>query len=173
MPGLRKASTELVLSGNSIAVAPRDLWRRPNRSITPPVPDYFPLKLLLATFAGWVGRQQAKAIEYLVEENRVLREQLGDQRLRLDDDHRRRLAVRGHVLGRRALAMIATNPSHRAIRLTLTPPAVVKVPPTTNCGGRGPAPSGFHQSAARTIDGPDAQPLCNGRSDDCQRLRNR
>ena len=28
-------------------------------------------QLLLATFAGWVGRQQAVVITYLIEENRV------------------------------------------------------------------------------------------------------
>lgn len=30
-----------------------------------------PLRFLLPTFAGWVNRQQAQAIAYLVEENRV------------------------------------------------------------------------------------------------------
>ena len=34
------------------------------------------LQLLLATFAGWVGRKQTAIIVYLVEENRVLKEQL-------------------------------------------------------------------------------------------------
>ncbi len=29
-------------------------------------------QLLLATFAGWVGRQQSAVISYLIEENRVL-----------------------------------------------------------------------------------------------------
>jgi hypothetical protein len=32
------------------------------------------LQLLLATFAGWVGRKQTRIIAYLVEENRVLKE---------------------------------------------------------------------------------------------------
>ncbi len=34
-------------------------------------------------FAGWVHRQQLDVIDYLKEENRVLREMLGEQRLRL------------------------------------------------------------------------------------------
>ncbi len=34
-------------------------------------PDTFPLQILLATFSGWVNRQQAQAIDYLREENRV------------------------------------------------------------------------------------------------------
>jgi len=47
-------------------------------------------------------------IEYLVEENRVLREQIGDRMPQLTDDQRRRLAAKGQVLGRRALAEVAT-----------------------------------------------------------------
>ncbi len=38
------------------------------------------LQLLLATFAGWVGRHQACVIAYLIEENRVLKEQLESTR---------------------------------------------------------------------------------------------
>ncbi len=34
------------------------------------MPDIFPLQLLLATFAGWVNRDQGQVIAYLVEENR-------------------------------------------------------------------------------------------------------
>lgn len=40
------------------------------------------LTFLLLTFAGWVNRRQQKVIGYLLEENRVLREQLGGRRLR-------------------------------------------------------------------------------------------
>lgn len=42
-----------------------------------------------------------------MEENRVLREQLGGRRLRLTRDQRRRLAVKGKVLGRRILSQVA------------------------------------------------------------------
>jgi hypothetical protein len=62
------------------------------------------LQLLLATFAGRVGRHQTRAIAYLIEENRVLKEQLesesGGRRLRFTDDQRRRLAATGKPLGR-------------------------------------------------------------------------
>ena len=44
-------------------------------------PDFLRLRLLLATFAGWVTRDQAQVIAYLVEENRVLKEQLGGRRM--------------------------------------------------------------------------------------------
>jgi len=73
------------------------------------MPGLFPLQLPLATFAGWVNRHQAEVIEYLVEENRVLKEQLGGRRLRLTDDQHRRLAAKGKILGRRVLARIATS----------------------------------------------------------------
>ncbi len=72
------------------------------------MPELFPLQLLLATFAGWVNRHQTQVIDYLVEENRVLKEQLRGRRLRLTDDQRRRLAAKGKILGRRVLARIAT-----------------------------------------------------------------
>jgi uncharacterized protein (DUF2342 family) len=49
--------------------------------------DFLPLRLLLATLAGWVNRHQQHVIDYLVEENRALREQLRGRRVRLSDDH--------------------------------------------------------------------------------------
>jgi putative transposase len=63
---------------------------------------------LVVAVAGWLRRHQEAAIEYLREENRVLREQLGGRRLRFSDDQRRRLAVRARELGRRALRELAT-----------------------------------------------------------------
>jgi hypothetical protein len=67
-----------------------------------------PFRLLLISVAGWVGQQQRDAIDYLREENRVLRERLCDKRLRLNDDQRRRLAAKARILGRRILREIAT-----------------------------------------------------------------
>ncbi|MCU1281419.1 MAG: hypothetical protein JWM53_4965 [bacterium] len=63
-----------------------------------------PLQFLLLLFAGWVNRRQLEVIDYLKEENRVLREQLHGRPPRFTDDQRRRLAVRGKVLGRRVLS---------------------------------------------------------------------
>src|SRR5215469_3790720 len=51
-----------------------------------------PFRLLLTSLAGWMNQRHLQAIDYLREENRVLREQLGDRRLRLTDEQRRRLA---------------------------------------------------------------------------------
>ena len=65
------------------------------------------LQFLVFTMAGWLNRHQEDLIDYLREENRVLREQLGSRPLRLNDAQRRRLAVRGKKLGRRTLTQIA------------------------------------------------------------------
>ena len=63
-----------------------------------------PWQLLLLILAGWINRDQQDAIEYLLTENQVLREKLGKGRILLNDDQRRRLAVKGKVLGRKASA---------------------------------------------------------------------
>src|SRR5215470_7032448 len=67
-----------------------------------------PFRLLLISLAGWLNQQQQDVIDYLQEENRVLPEQLGGQRLRFNDDQRRRLAVRAKKLGRRMLHELTT-----------------------------------------------------------------
>ena len=64
-------------------------------------------QFLALTFAGWVNRSQQDAIEYLKEENRVLREQLSARRLRFTDDQRRRLAAKAKALRRGNLKEIA------------------------------------------------------------------
>jgi transposase InsO family protein len=66
------------------------------------------LRLLLLTITSWLDRQERAALAYLIEENRLLRRQLGVRRLRLTDDDRRRLAIRAYRLGRRALCDVAT-----------------------------------------------------------------
>jgi len=69
--------------------------------------EYAALQVLLAFFAGWVNRQQQDIIEYSMAENRVLLEQVGDRGVRLNDDQRRRLAIKGKQLGRKLLAKVA------------------------------------------------------------------
>ncbi|MEQ9059875.1 MAG: integrase core domain-containing protein [Gammaproteobacteria bacterium] len=59
-------------------------------------------------FAGWVNRSQLEVIAYLKEENRVLRDQLGNKRLFLTDAPRRRLAAKAKLVGRRGLFEIET-----------------------------------------------------------------
>jgi transposase InsO family protein len=66
------------------------------------------LHALAVLFAGWLNRHQQRVLEYLREENRVLRAQFGRRKLRLTDHDRLRLAVRGRALGRRVLDEFAS-----------------------------------------------------------------
>jgi hypothetical protein len=66
------------------------------------------LRIFLMALAGWWAGQQGETVAYLVEENRILRGQLRGRRIQLTDEERRRLAVRGHRLGRRRLGQLAT-----------------------------------------------------------------
>ena len=52
-----------------------------------------PFHLLVITLAGWLNRHQQAVIDYLIEESRVLKEQLEGQRHRFTDEQRMRLAV--------------------------------------------------------------------------------
>jgi len=67
-----------------------------------------PWQLLHLILAGWVNQQQQLAFDYLRSENQILREKLGKRRILLDDDQRRRLAVKGKVLGRKLLCQVGT-----------------------------------------------------------------
>src|SRR5246127_2544992 len=67
-----------------------------------------PFRFVVIAVAGWMNQRQLQMIDYLREENRVLREQLGAGRLRLNDGQRRRWAVRAKGLGRKLLAELAT-----------------------------------------------------------------
>lgn len=111
------------------------------------------------TFSGPVNRHQADVIAYLVEENRVLKEQMKGRRTRLNDDQRRRLATKARLLGRRALNGVATIVTldtlmrwhHRLIALKWTsscPQARPRPSPArerTRRGGLGPA-QGFREA---------------------------
>jgi putative transposase len=67
-----------------------------------------PFRFLLFAVAGWMNQQQQHAIEYLREENRVLRAQLGGRRLRFTDNQRRSLAIKARLLGRKVLTETTT-----------------------------------------------------------------
>lgn len=58
---------------------------------------------VLATIAGWVNRRQLRVIDYLTEENRVLRSKIPGKRIRFTDTERRRLAAKAKAVGRKAL----------------------------------------------------------------------
>ena len=67
-----------------------------------------PLSFLITAVAGWMNQHQRHVIEYLMEENRVLREQICNRRLKFSDDQRRRLAAKAKKISRRLLAEVAT-----------------------------------------------------------------
>ena len=79
---------------------------RPPLRQAPAMAPLPPTARLFSPDVLWLD-QSTSAIEYVLEENRVLRAARGSRRLRLTDDQRRRLAVKGKVLGRRQLAAIA------------------------------------------------------------------
>ena len=72
-----------------------------------------PLHFVLAVLAGWLNEHQAQVVDYLREENRLLKQQLGGKRLRLSDNQRRRLAAKGALLGRK---LLAASRDHRHAR---------------------------------------------------------
>ena len=95
--------------------------------------EIYPLQMLLLTVSGWVNRHQADVIAYLVEENRVQKEQMKGRALRLTDDQRRRLAAKAKVLGRKALDQVA-NPVASDSRSHL----VAALAPMSDAGANGP-----------------------------------
>jgi putative transposase len=54
------------------------------------------------------NQRQEDALDYLREENRVLREQLGNRRIRFTDEQRVRLAEKAKGFGRKVLGEIPT-----------------------------------------------------------------
>ena len=67
-----------------------------------------PWQMLLAILAGWINEKQQQQIEYFRTESQVLKEKFGKKRILLNDDQRRRLAVKGKNLGRKVLEEIGT-----------------------------------------------------------------
>lgn len=80
-------------------------WRREPARIRRMLPYLW--QFLLLTIAGCVSRSQQDVIEYLKEENRVLREQHGGRRIRFTNEQRRRLAAKARTLGKEGLKEIA------------------------------------------------------------------
>jgi putative transposase len=70
--------------------------------------DASTFQMLLLTVTSWLDQREREVLAYLIEENRVLRRQLGGRRLRLTDADRRTLAARAYRLGRAVLREIAT-----------------------------------------------------------------
>ena len=67
-----------------------------------------PWQLLVVILTGWLNRRQQAVIDFLLTEVLVLKESNGKRRILLSDEQRRRLAIKGKALGRKALQEIAT-----------------------------------------------------------------
>jgi hypothetical protein len=67
-----------------------------------------PWHLTVLALAGWMSDEQRKAVAYLQTENAILREKLGKKRILLNNDQRRRLAVKGKELGRKGLIELSS-----------------------------------------------------------------
>ena len=57
-----------------------------------------PLEFIVLCVASWINRHQQNVIAYLLEEVKVLKEQLG-KKPRFNDDQRRRLAAKAKKIG--------------------------------------------------------------------------
>ena len=104
---------------------------RIGRLPSPGMNTLYPWQLFVITVAGWINRQQQDVIDYLIDENRILKRQLRGKRLRLTDEERRRLAVKGRALGRAALEKVAgalyaadRSQSDRCVRWVSSPEAL-------------------------------------------------
>jgi putative transposase len=62
---------------------------------------------MLLVLSELVRKEQENRIEFLLLESQILRETIGGNRVLLNDDQRRRLAVKGKVLGRRQLEQLS------------------------------------------------------------------
>ena len=64
--------------------------------------------MVLMCLAGLMNREQHMVIDYLREENKILKEHLSGKRLRYTDKQRRRLALKAKSLGCKILGQIVT-----------------------------------------------------------------
>ncbi|MGB6044593.1 MAG: integrase core domain-containing protein [Pirellulales bacterium] len=67
-----------------------------------------PWHLVLVALSSWVNQRQQQIIEFQNAEIEALLKKLGTKRVRLTDDQRRLLAVKGKAIGRKALMDLTT-----------------------------------------------------------------
>ena len=67
-----------------------------------------PWQLFFLILSGWINRQQQEVIEFQNAQIQALLDKMGRKRILLTDDQRRVLAVKGKVLGRKAMMELTT-----------------------------------------------------------------
>ena len=100
-----------------------------------------PLAFFAVALAGWMSRQQQDVIEFLREENRILREKLGHKRLILNESQKRRLATAAMKLGKDLLRQFGTQFSPDTLIRWHRWLVAVKYDSSDRRGKRGPAPT--------------------------------
>ncbi|HUT90911.1 MAG TPA: hypothetical protein VMY37_15520 [Thermoguttaceae bacterium] len=71
-----------------------------------------PWQLLPVILAGWINQHQPQIIQFQRTEVDVLKEKLGEKRIILNDDQRRRLAVKAQALGRKVSSVVSVSSPH-------------------------------------------------------------
>jgi hypothetical protein len=115
----------------------------PQRALAEQVLDSF--RFVLISIAGWMNQRQLQIIDYLREENRVLREQLGGRQVRFNDDQRRRLAANKRGPGRprtaREIEALVLRMADEGLGLSAHPGRIIQFGtqhcPLTFCNGMG------------------------------------
>ncbi len=133
-------------------------------------PDSMPLKLLLCVFSAWVNRRQGQVIDYLVEENRVLKEQLRGKRLRLTDKQRRAdrrfkpsfpgRGVTRTVRGKAGEAESVCERGMRSRSSSRSPPVKAQI---ARCAAGTPRPRAMRTGARARVAGAQAPRLADPR----------
>ncbi len=100
-----------------------------------------PWTFFLVAVAGWMNRQQQDAISYLRVENQILREKLGQKRIILNDNQKRRLAAAAMKLGKELLRQFGTLFSPETILAWHRKLVACKYDGSDRRGKRGPAPT--------------------------------
>jgi hypothetical protein len=84
-----------------------------------------PMTMLLMMIAGWMNREQQHMIEYLREENKILRDELskasGKKRITLNVSQRRRLAILAKKVGRTRKGFQEIASFHKVPRFSFLP----------------------------------------------------
>ena len=77
--------------------------------------------MLLLVLTGWLERHEREALAYLIEENHLVRRQLGGRQLRLTDDDRRQHHVPICDRDRKWSAPVRARLGEAGIRVVQTP----------------------------------------------------
>jgi transposase InsO family protein len=115
-----------------------------------------PWHLITVAIAGWMNRQEQDAIEFLKEENRILRARLGHKRIILNAAEKRRLSTAAKKLGSNLLGQVSTIFSPATL---LKWHRMLVARKYDGCGMRGPKPKKANSVRALVLrmagDNPD------------------